>query len=208
MKIEERLDLEDGYKAALKVAFGFDNKKRKGRHVSDLVYCLRKTYWRTRPDYEEELSDDSVLYFVRGRSLEDLIDKLFPLKQVKVTLNEIVGTIDAVSAENIPVEIKTTKRLFKSEPYDHHIKQLTYYMAMRNSQKGILLYYELQPNKLTVFELQLTKKELADIRTDILNANTQLNQILEFEDPYLVQPPEDGKGWECKFCDFRKECNL
>ena len=122
----------------LHISFGRSN--RTGIHISDLIYCLRKAFYSRQPDYVQVLKDDSILYFVRGRSLHDMIEKLFPNNEVTIEYDEIIGNVDAIDGP-IAVEIKTTKALRRG-PYDSNRMQLRYYMAMTEKDIGYLLYYE------------------------------------------------------------------
>lgn len=202
--IKEKKNVEKHLLKALRRAFLWEGKKRTGWHVSDFVYCLKKPYYKRQPDYEEDLSNDSILYFVRGRSLHDLLEKLYPNREVKVQIEDIVGSVDAMTDDGTCVEIKTTKKLWKNEANAHHIKQVSYYMAMADSNMGQILYYELTDNRLRVFEIELSDEKLSSLRTEILLKKDLVVKALDEKSVRLLD--NTNEGWECKFCPHVEEC--
>jgi len=189
---------------ALKTAFSRDNDTRTGLHVSDLVYCLRKAWYRRQQNYRDDIDDNSILYFVRGRSLHDLLEKLYAQREVRVIYNGIKGTIDAITHDNKAVEIKTTKKLWKNTPNDHHLKQLQYYLAMYNTDIGILLYYEVHDNNLRYFEVTQNPLEKELILKELDAKALELRTALDTSDvEKIVHAPE--YDWECGFCNIA-EC--
>lgn len=204
MIFEEDEDIVQDMIRVLKVAFSRDTKERTGIHVSDLVYCLRKAWYRRQEDFKEDLDNNSILFFVRGRSLHDLLEKLYAQREVRVKYNGVKGTIDAITHDNQIVEIKTTKKLWKDQPNDHHLKQIAYYMAMYGTNRGVLLYYEIQDNNLRYFEIYMDDEELMDECIEIDTKKAILDKALEHGDVDICgeSPRYD---WECKFCDI-DEC--
>lgn len=204
MRVEEKQNVEKHLLKALRRAFKWEGKKRTGWHVSDFVYCLKKPYYKRQPDYEEDLSNDSVLYFVRGRSLHDLLEKMYPDREVRVSIEDIVGSVDAMTQDGTCIEIKTTKRLWKNEANDHHVKQVSYYMAMADSNMGQILYYEMTDNRLRVFEISLTDDDLSDLKSEILVKKDDVIQALETKKVRLLD--NTNAAWECKWCPHEEVC--
>lgn len=195
----EDFEFRDELLERLHVAFS--RSDREGIHISDLIYCLRKAWYRRQPGYEQDLTDDSILYFVRGRSLGDLIEKMFPKREFIVEHDGVIGTIDAVD-EGAVYEIKTTKKLWKDEPSRANALQCRYYMAMRNERIGYLLYYEYFTNRLRVFKFFAKTEELANTLKEISFKKYLLELALTRNDVELLPFADDD--FDCYVCDFEQ----
>ena len=202
--IEEKENVEKHLLKGLRRAFKWEGKKRTGWHVSDFVYCLKKPFYKRQPGYEEDLSNDSILYFVRGRSLHDLLEKLYPRREVKVTHEDIVGSVDGMTQDGTCVEIKTTKKLWKNEANEHHVLQDSYYMAMADSNQGQILYYEMNDNRLRVFEISLTDEELDGLLWSLIEKRNIIIEAIENKNVRLLD--DSNAAWECKWCDHEERC--
>ncbi|MHA1786747.1 MAG: CRISPR-associated protein Cas4 [Candidatus Thorarchaeota archaeon] len=205
----EDLEFKQFLLEALHKSFARSGEERTGIHVSDLVYCLKKAWHRRQEGHEEELTDDSVMYFVRGRSLHDMIERLpvFGKNEYRVLHEDVKGTIDAVGLENsrtegMIFEIKTTKKLWNDTPTHHNTTQLRYYMAMYNTQIGYLLYYEMFTNRLRPFKFVATQEQLEGTLKEISAKNKLLKLALEKGDVSIL--PKADESWECNFCEFEQ----
>ena len=182
----------------LHIAFGRSN--RTGIHISDLIHCLRKAFYSRQPDYVQVLKDDSVLYFVRGRSLHDMIEKLFPNNEVTIEYEEIIGNVDAIDGP-IAVEIKTTKVLRRG-PYDSNRMQLRYYMAMTGKDIGYLLYYEYFSNKIRAFKFMMNAEQRERTLKELVTKRNLLIKALEINEVLII--PESDSSFDCNNCEFEQ----
>ena len=183
----------------LHLAFG--QSDRTGIHISDLVHCLKKAFYARQPDYLGNLTDDSVLYFVRGRSLHDMIEKLFPNNEVTLDFDGIIGNVDAMGyfeGVAIAVEIKTTKQL-RNGPYDSAIAQLKYYMSMSGKNIGYLLYYEYFTNKIRAFKFVMDDELRKRVLKELKDKKDLLLKALEIDEILLLSKLSD---FECNMCQF------
>ena len=99
---------------------------RSGTHVSDLIYCVLKTWAKKQLSYLpqnvlEEEEDDQVLVWVVGRSHEDIFGEGFSRGEPAV-LDGIVGTVDWF--DEVPVEAKSTRM-----SSNRHLEEIPHYTA-------------------------------------------------------------------------------
>ena len=182
----------------------FARGKRTGTHVSDIVYCLHKAWYHGQEDHEQDLTSDSILYFVRGRSLGDMLEKLFDEQEFVVNYEGVIGHIDAIDTENHTViEIKTAKSIWNDKPSEAYQTQLRYYMTMYNTQIGYLFYYVLSTNQLRVFKFIATPEQLEETRKEIAAKKKLLDTALAFNDVTIL-PMSKKSSFECRVCDCDK----
>jgi CRISPR/Cas system-associated exonuclease Cas4 (RecB family) len=181
----------------------FASGNRGGYHVSDLVYSLRKAWYRRQPEYKQDLTKDTILYFVRGRSLGDVLEKIFDKQELEVKHDGVVGHIDAVDEERgVVIEIKTAKSIYKDTPSIHYVTQLRYYMAMYGTKIGYLMYYVITTNQLRIFKYFATDQQLADTLKEISFKRKLLAKALELNDISIL--PQAENKWECNYCEFEQ----
>ena len=119
------------------------------------------------------------------------------------------------------VEFKTTEstRVLK-EPYEHHVKQLKFYMSVLGSPYGKLLYMLLGysnkienyfPEYLILFNY---KRERDEILHEIETKAVELQNGIDHKDPSLVKHIAAnqtfiryGRNWLCSDCPYQKSCN-
>jgi len=194
--------------------------RRSGIHVTDLLYCLDKAYYRAVTPDEEirpiEVQDALVLLMGAGHhgmieGMEGFID------EHKATWAGITGSADMYSPTEGPVELKTTRAgskkfdrdgLLKHAP--HYVEQLKAYCLMRGVAKGRIVVFHLMGNysypsrpEMRAYSVEFTKTELAQLGREL----RQRKNILE-EAKQRGEPPMSGPryGWECDRCEYRDRC--
>jgi hypothetical protein len=135
--------------------------RREGVHVSDLIFCSRKSWAERQTDYVPEVSDSTVLTWLRGLSHEDLLSEgviqvqagfCFTCQRVSGQLGEtscpdctdvlLTGTIDWIQVLDpetfVPVEMKSTMKSSNKGPQDlaWYFDQIKSYMAIHNLPLG------------------------------------------------------------------------
>ena len=181
--------------------------KREGVHVSDLVYCLREAYYRKtdpQPHTETEL-----MFFVDGSRRHIAIQELHgKASEVKVQWGGVKGTIDIL--EDCPVEIKTTRA--RAALPEHYFRQLGYYCAMLNMQRGTLLIQRINnlENPWESYRVEWTRRELERLRREIREKRELLERALQTGDPKILPksdlPTYNGEPWKCRYCRYREKC--
>src|SRR3954467_8123632 len=97
--------------AAAKATQALAHPRAEGIHVSDLIYCLRKA-WYKRNGYTEPESVEQDTMFLMGQGHHGLLqcegeyEKAIPLALAGETVH---GTVDLCLPDGTPVEIKTTR---------------------------------------------------------------------------------------------------
>jgi CRISPR/Cas system-associated exonuclease Cas4 (RecB family) len=126
--------------------------------------------------------------------------------------NDLVAHIDLYNKqENIPIEMKGIRKASIDAPKDFHIQQLKYYMAMTNSNHGIILYqllmhYKDKPFK--EFYVSMTDKQLAEERRTLIQEAKSFGNALRLNNPKLARNvlEDENLNWLCDRCQFLKQC--
>ena len=145
LKVRLLGDIEDRMRAE-------SEERLKQIHVSDLVYCLKKAFWR-RQGYEEEFGEKDLTVRGLGRGHHGFLEVLQgALREVEVERFGVVGTLDML--EDYPIEIKTTRQPVEAKNIPaHYLRQLAYYCILTGSQKGYLIVFQLITGAMQVFEV-------------------------------------------------------
>ena len=192
-------------------------QERDGIHVSDLIYCPRKTcFQKIEP---MPLTAVQLNFFTSGKAihaaLQSLIKK-YPERfeiEKEVWYNNLVAHIDIYDNENMmPIEAKSARvaKMEKAKP--HNIAQLEAYMAMTDSDKGLLLYqcllhYEDKPfvefvhimtKSQRIFTLEKLKSDASALQEGIRQNNPSLVRHIAYDNNY---------NWLCRSCPYTKKCD-
>ena len=192
------------------------SEERAGIHVSDLIYCPRKTcFQKLKP---QPLTNLQLNFFTSGKaihaSLQSLVKK-YPERfeiEKEVKLGDISAHVDIYDRlNNVPIEAKSArmKSIDKAKP--HNLSQLEAYMSIMGSDKGIILYQLLlhfDDKPFVEFEHRMTKEQRL-IKINKLHADADLlKKGVENKDPSLVRhiAYDNDYNWLCRSCVFAKEC--
>ncbi len=185
------------------------SRERSDIHVSDLVGCLRKSvYKRLQP---AALSETTLMLFMLGeehhQSIQSLASTKMAAVEKHVEYDGIVGTVDVVDL-SVPVEIKT-RRTKDREPDPHHVKQLSYYMAMMRSNIGILFYVmlnnlEVEEPKFIERTFTFTDSELDLLELELMDRRGTLEYAATSKEPSVA--PQEGDDRECGLCPYIQVC--
>lgn len=190
---------------------------RSGVHVSDLTLCIRKGVFRRV--YPKPTTMLELNFFTSGRAIHDAIQILakshdhgrFEIEKPILHKN-IEGHIDLYdSVNNIPIECKTYRSSKIEDPKPHHVDQLKSYLAITNSETGVLLYQLLLNFDDTPFkEFEIRANEY-DRKLQLwkLEHNAEIfRNAVDKRDPKLAPSVWDDPtlSWMCKSCPYRQEC--
>jgi CRISPR/Cas system-associated exonuclease Cas4 (RecB family) len=191
----------------IKTTSGEYEYRDKSVHVTELLYCLRKSYYR-RTELSEEKEIEQRWFFYRGIIFDQLWTNLFPRNQVRVTHRisggpTIVGKIDFIEMDDEPTlyELKTisNKYAIKNGPKEEHVKQIKFYMWCENIEKVKLIYVSFAG--IAIFEIDVSDAE--SIVQELEETAKLLYDCLVNE----KLPPKTDRNWECKYCDFSELCS-
>src|ERR1041385_4684180 len=120
-------------------------QERDGVHVSDLIYCPRKTCFQKLEPLP--ITNIQLNFFTSGKAIHGALQSLlkkYPDRfeiEKEVWYNDLVAHIDIFDRETgVPIEAKSARIKNIEKPKPHNLKQLEAYMAMTDSDKGIILY--------------------------------------------------------------------
>lgn len=201
-----------------------DNNRLPGLHVSDLLYCARKAWFRLQhPDLSKSGETDAdTLIFLLGRGHHELLEQGEKETRVDLQLNamsdegdlvEIIahGTIDGLEEDgDLPIEFKTTRRSSSKSVLDNHnyIEQLASYCLARDTQRGRLyvLYisgdYKFKTGgggpEIKAFDFFFEEEELDNWRDELTRRATIILDADNIPDIRLHY------GYECERCAIKE----
>lgn len=200
-----------------------ESKPRKIGHyyVSEIPYCLRKTWYRFKDPIETDKPTARI--YQRGTLLHNWIaDILKNSSSVKVLFNErsiiipvkrgilLRGRLDDFiriegKKDSFVVEVKTTANIeFTKEPSREHIYQIMPYIMVEEC-KGIIVYVDARNLQTKEFIIDFDW----DVWEEIKKRTVELHDHLTRD---ILPPPEmkgdKERGWQCDYCAYREKCWL
>lgn len=203
MDMERDPRYEEFFQAELRRDAGFRGEPR--IHRSDLIYCLRKAYFRLAGI---EPPEPLVIEFtVIGKTLHRIIERGFKYKEVEMEKDGILGTVDIVTlfgGRRLVIEIKTTRK-FITSPQDipqSYVEQLKMAIIMAGTDEGLLAILNIITAKIQVWVLRMTEAEKSAFWQEILSRKSLLERAVAERNPLLLPKLQ----WQCKNCEYRSIC--
>jgi predicted RecB family nuclease len=172
--------------------------------ITELLYCIRKSYYRRINPKPIALKSAFNLY--RGQIFDNLWCKLFTHNQVRATYRcknipiTISGRYDFLTTDNVLTDLKTIKNLyFVKEPSPEYVTQIRFYAWLNSIEKAQILYIDFGGCKIFPVEVGDCNQLLIDIE----NKAQTLYNALKKEQP----PTKNCLEWLCKECEYTEECN-
>lgn len=170
-------------------------------HVSDLVYCLRKAYWRRFKN--KPLTEKQLQFFLDGHQrhqvLQGLVENLE--HEVEVSNFGVVGHLDLMGQH--PIEIKTTRARNNGQKPPHYLRQCAYYCLLTQSESCILVTQYINDGEFTFETIEFSPKELTEYLEEMLERRDGLQKAIDREDPFSLPFLDD---WQCRYCEFKVDC--
>lgn len=173
--------------------------------VTDLLYCLRKTYFNKVNPKPKTLESAFNLY--RGKVFDNLWTPLFKHNQVRCTHRvknypiTISGKYDFIDEKGILTDLKTAKSLyFINEPGQEYVKQVRFYAYLNAVEKAQILYVDFGSVK--VFPVEVG--DCTELINELENKAIILWSALEKKQPPTRCP--DTPEWLCNKCEHKEEC--
>jgi len=172
-------------------------------HVSDLVYCLRKAFFRRKRN--KPLTMQQLVFYLDGHQrhagLQGLVSDLNPEQPVEKY--GVVGHPDLASAH--PIEIKTTRaRPNNGSKPEQYLRQCAYYCILTGTTLCNLITQYINDNTITFERVEFTPEELTRYQQEMGLARAQLQAAFLEDDPAMLP---DLKNWQCDKCEFAPECD-
>jgi CRISPR/Cas system-associated exonuclease Cas4 (RecB family) len=182
----------------------FENPKidrEKIIHVSDLVYCLRKAYYRLKGQPTTDTT--TVEYQIIGKTLHQIIQNAFAYTEQEIENYGIKGTVDILEGHEtkIPIEIKTTRKKIQNikDIPPTYLTQLSYYLVLLNCRVGYLAILNVVDADLKLYVVEI---DLEEAKKEMLGKKTLLEYALFNNNPYILPKIE----WMCPSCEYRSVC--
>ena len=187
-------------------------------YVSEIPYCQRNTWYKYMIPRKPEPA--TLRIFERGNILHDWIaETLRKSSKIKLLFNErsliipingilLRGRLDNLillknQNKKYVVEVKATANInFTKKVSKHHLMQITPYMMIEECL-GIVIYIDSRYLTTKEFIVELDWKIWNEIKE---RATTLHAFLLDKKLPPKEALLTSGRGWECNFCLYRKEC--
>lgn len=176
-------------------------------HRSDLIYCLRKAYFRLTG---VEPPEHSVVEFtVIGKTLHRIIERSFKYREVEMEKDGILGTVDILTSfegKRLAVEVKTTRKFIRSvkDIPPSYIEQLKMAVIMAETDEGLLAILNIITAEIQVWVLRMTEAEKNAFWQEILSRKALLERAVA-ERNVLLLP---RMMWMCRSCEYRSVCDM
>lgn len=213
MKVEPFPELKQLFLERLKEK---NSRPRPNVSVSDLVYCLRESYFKKtnpKPPTPKQLG-----FYSDGARRHEVLQILSELaSEVKVERYHIRGHVDMLVESPIlriripgPIEFKSTRA--RKNLADSYFLQLAFYSLMLGINHGYLIVQRLikndeeDPDPWECYKITWTEEEMLNLDYELFSRANLLRTALEKKDPSIL--PRVGKGmeWKCRECSWRSEC--
>lgn len=184
-----------------------------GIHVSDLLYCLPKSYWRKRLGTPDVVDEEATLVFLLGKGLHFLFEEGRP--EVSRLTDAIIASPDKFEVDDISpivIEFKTTrassnKSILESKHYFDQLGAYCYVAGVRRGRLVVAYYsgnYKPPKPEMKAWDVTFSKRELELWWEELRRRKLILEEAVAYDRPpdvWLHYP------WTCKYCEFHKrEC--
>jgi len=193
-------------------------QERDGVHVSDLIYCPRKTCFQKLEPLP--ITNIQLNFFTSGKAIHGALQSLlkkYPDRfeiEKEVWYNDLVAHIDIFDRETgVPIEAKSARIKNIEKPKPHNLKQLEAYMAMTDSDKGIILYQCLmhfEDKPFVEFEHTMTRAQRQATLDGLRNDADLLKYGIEQKAPSVIRhiAYDADYNWLCRSCPYNKKCEV
>jgi hypothetical protein len=181
------------------------DRKDNELHITELLYCLTKSFYSRKEPVEPNLKQAFPLY--RGNLLDNRFTSLFRLNQIRCTHRvpdipcTIVGKCDFIDDDGTLCDLKTATNLFYTKKdggaKDEHCKQVQFYCYCNAIDKAKVIYFDFG-------DTVTYPVEIGDA-TLLIRELEEKARIL-YKALITNKPPErniKGKEWMCASTDWR-----
>jgi len=205
VKVVEAADLKKRFLERLEQYYN-NGKPREGLHVSDLVFCLRQSYFRKTNPKPHSLR--TLQFFIDGATRHSALQDLLGLeREVEVCKYNIIGHVD-VMAGGVPVELKTTRA--RNAVPDHYFRQLGYYAVLCGVCEGVLVVQRINckdgEEPWEFYHVKWSREEVEGLKRELRHRADLLRTALREGRPDCLPVIEEGMRWKCRWCDYVDEC--
>lgn len=180
-------------------------------HITDLVNPCPRAVWYYKVYADEvDVDDKGILKMWSGSKLHETSmsnGHEFPLeyKFADGDYGTIIGSVDEIIGDMV-VDKKFYGFLPK-EAYEHHVRQVMYYMALlwkmgKKVRYGVVYYIERKNFSTKAFVFEMKEEDLKNVFEELLEKAEYLRKN-------LVEGiiPKKVVGWMCRYCKFKEKCS-
>ena len=195
----------------------FDNK-RVDIHISDLIYCITKKYWKDTQPATQILDDDALMFSI-GLGLERVLledDANNPNRPPVIAVDGVFfnGDYELTINEDELGELKTTRAYYNKDNVPTHgypngwVKQIAGYAYAYKKTNYHLAVFQVISAKLIGKQFKFTQDELDLYWKDyILPRRKAYLEARLYNKPPQPFRYNDGE-WECNRCAFQLNCAM
>ena len=170
-------------------------------HRSDLIYCLRKAFFRMKGITKPKPSPYAPLAVI-GKTLHVLME-IYKRREVVKTKFGFTSSIDMFKEDDKPIEIKTTRANVTLEKLYGTFKtwreQVGTAILFTNEDIGHLFVLNVISGKLNVYDFSFeSETERTAFKKQLLMRKRLLKRALKI-DNYQILPCSE---WECRYCEY------
>lgn len=191
-------------------------QEREGTHISDLIYCPRKTCFQKLEPLP--LTAVQLNFFTSGKAIHAALQSLvkkYPERfeiEKEIRYGDLVAHVDIYDNDlKMPIEAKSARVAKMEKPKPHNIAQLEAYMAITDSDKGLLLYQCLlhyNDKPFVEFVHTMTKSQRIFTLEKLRSDASMLQEGIRRNDPSIVRhiAYDNDYNWLCRSCPYSKKC--
>lgn len=192
-------------------------------HVTEVLYCLRKAYYRrVLPRVTENIDPEGIWNIYRGSTFDSLWSPIFPINQKTLVVERegitVTGTLDFVWIDEVTLEkclydLKMPKNIFykKREGAGKFYKeQVQTYLAMAHYNNELL---DVKKARILMVADDVVAEEVPEndkILDYVMDRAILLDKAISTLNPKILKGPEEE--WECRepYCEaddsFKTAC--
>lgn len=207
----------------VKKKFNLNSNSREGLHLSDLTYCITRSYWKKQVG--GVLTDNEVLLFAIGLALEKVLleDETGDNRPEPVELDGILMSPDYI-LNGALAELKSTRIAFVKDALEPNkgwpqgwIKQMMgYSLAVK---RGLVKGAVDAPYRLAILQViqaqvkgrsfKFLEADLEQFWADVLVRRDALVEALEKKlppEPFAYTDSGKSDDWQCTNCAYNALC--
>ena len=186
-------------------------------HISELVYGLKKAFYRRKFPELDSFSLDSLLSIFRGQLFDGALTPLFQVNQRSYVVHRgnvtITGTFDFLWQDDEGTLTLFDLKMPKSVYYKRlkgatqgNVRQVQSYLAMAHANGELLDVHQCGVLMIAEYPVQQFVTEDDAILPWLWNRAFALDHALTVGSPKALSCPEEK--WECdaKYCAYTKIC--
>ena len=197
---------------------------KKVYHVTEVLYCLRKAYYRRVLPKSEGINPEGVWNIYRGSTFDGLWSSLFPINQKTLVVEKegitVTGTLDFIwideeTFEKCLYDLKMPKNIFykkKSGAGKFYKEQVQSYLAMAHYNNELMDVHKARILMIADDVVAEEVKENDVILDYVMDRALLLDKAITTLNPKILKGPEES--WECDdlYCEadasFKLACKI